>query len=88
MCAGRGVVRSLNGVPSTEEYGAARTKIQELSRSGDLETQNALLSLETSLQKLEHARPGREFLDGHEAFLGALDNLARRCKAVGSSALQ
>jgi len=36
------VIINLNGVPTAERYGAARTQVQVLSDAADLETQNAL----------------------------------------------
>jgi len=82
------VIVTLNGAPSAQQYGVARAQVQALSIAGNLETQNALAGLLSSLGTLQTAQAGSEFLAGHQAFLAALNNLAGRCKTVGSSALQ
>lgn len=82
------VIITLNGVPTAGQYGAAHTEMQALSDAGDLETRNALTGVVASLGKLQSAQQGSENLDGQRALLAALDDLAGRCKTVGSSALQ
>jgi hypothetical protein len=75
-------------VPPSSKFEAARVEIQGLSDSGDVETQNALDGLVKALAAMRDASPGGEYVDASQKLLAALDDLAIRCKAVGSSALQ
>lgn len=73
---------------SSSKIEAARVEIQGLSDSGDVETQNALDGLVQALAAMRDATPGGEYVDASQKLLAALDDLAIRCKAVGSAALQ
>ena len=69
-----------------QKYANALTGIAE---AGDQETKNALAGLQEAVDMLA-ADPaaGSDYLDAQQALIDSLDNLAGRCKAVGSSALQ
>jgi hypothetical protein len=58
-----------------------------LYSAGDLETQNALDVLIPAIQDLALS-DSSTYLDAHIEMLHALDTMAERCKAAGSSALQ
>lgn len=61
--------------------------LDELAAQGDVETDNALKILRAAVQDMRGAS-GSAFFDAHSGWLHALDVVADRCKAVGSSALQ
>lgn len=67
---------------------AAQGAVQELSDRGDTETQNALTNVVVALGQLRTAEQGQGSLDARNSMRAALDNLADRCAAVGSSAMQ
>lgn len=70
-------------------YGETVQTVEGLRDAGDAETQNALAPVITALRGLERA--GNDALAALEArgpYYAALDGLALRCNAVGSSALQ
>jgi len=69
-----------------QKYAGALTGIAE---AGDRETKNALAGLQEAVDMLA-AEPaaGSDYLDAERALIDSLDNLAGRCAAVGSSALQ
>lgn len=76
-------------LPSAAKWETFATELNDLASNGDTETQNALASLQDAVNDLAADPPaGPKYLDAHGALLTALDNLAARCKAVGSSALQ
>jgi hypothetical protein len=64
------------------------TRLEELRSAGDTETRNAIDVLIPLVEDLAADPSGSEYLEAHSALLEALDTLADRCKAVGSSALQ
>lgn len=61
--------------------------VTALSEDGDLETQNALRNLVEAVQAMVDAE-GADVIDAQGGYIDALDGLADRCEAVGSSALQ
>ena len=76
-------------VPPASRWQGFADKLTGISEAGDLETENALTGLQEAAGMLA-ADPanGQPYLDARQALLEALDNLATRCEAVGSSALQ
>lgn len=76
-------------LPPASKWETYAGELDELAAAGDTETQNALAGLQDAVDTLADDPPaGNQFLDADQALLSALDNLADRCKAVGSSALQ
>jgi hypothetical protein len=60
-----------------------------MREAGDTETRNALDLLIPAVEELTDDPPnGQPKLDADQALIGALDAVADRCAAVGSSALQ
>lgn len=82
------VIRDLGSFPEAAPADAARARVAQLSDAGDTETQNALAGLVDALSAMAVAQPGDQYVDADRALISSLDNLADRCKAVGSSALQ
>lgn len=74
--------------PPRAKLAEAADEIGDLAASGDVETQNALEPLEDSTRDLSEAEPGIEYSDAFSAQTAALQSVADRCAAVGSSALQ
>ncbi len=76
-------------LPPPAKWGTAAQKLTAIAEAGDVETQNALEGLQRAVDTLA-ADPtsGQTYLDADEALLAALDDMAKRCKLVGSSALQ
>jgi hypothetical protein len=67
---------------------SASHEVANLAAAGDTETKNALDGLAQALAENADASPGQEAVDAARSYLDALDNLATRCAAVGSTALQ
>ena len=76
-------------IPAASEWQTFADDLKGISTAGDVETKNAVDSLQEAVAVLA-ADPegGMPLLDARQALRDALDNLATRCEAVGSSALQ
>jgi hypothetical protein len=74
--------------PTAAELDAALAQVKLLSAAGDTETRNALSALLKALPGYRDEDPAGVSGDARRAFLTSLNNLAGRCEAVGSSALQ
>ena len=71
------------------EWRAYAEQLAQIAAQGDVETQNAVDLLQTEVGTLAmDPERGMETIDASIALLDALDTVAKRCKAVGSSALQ
>lgn len=75
-------------LPPAPRWQQYATELDAIAEAGDTETQNAVENLQDAVDELAADPTGMPFLDAREAMRDALDNLALRCKAVGSSALQ
>ena len=77
-------------LPSSEKLSAFADRLSELSRQGDPEAQNdvALLARPTADYVKVADKRGTPLLNGNQAWLAGITAFAKRCKAVGSSALQ
>jgi hypothetical protein len=76
-------------VTPASEWQQFGLRLSEIADAGDLETKNALMGLQSAVDILaSDPANGQPALDAEQSLLAALDNLAIRCKAVGSSALQ
>lgn len=75
--------------PPAAQWLSYSQKLDTIAAAGDVETQNALSALQDAVDTLAgDPADGLPRLDARAALRDALDNLATRCKAVGSSALQ
>jgi hypothetical protein len=64
-------------------------RLDRLMVSGDAETKNALKPLRNAVDVLGAGpAPGQGAVDAEHKFIRALDHLAQRCAAAGSTALQ
>jgi len=75
--------------PPAAKYKKYAQELARIAETGDQETKNALAGLQEAVDMLA-ADPasGQPSVDALGALLDSLDNLATRCKSVGSSALQ
>lgn len=71
-----------------EEFVTAATQVESLSAEGNTETKNALAPVISAMRGLAVTQEINDLLDARAAYRSALDGLATRCAAVGSSALQ
>lgn len=81
---------SPNGfLPSTERWIKYRDEILDMTARADTEARNAL-GIVLEAVELHAAGPenGQPFIDAERAIIAAYDNMATRCRAVGSSAFQ
>lgn len=64
--------------------------LAELSETGEVETKNAIATLEPPVDEFASEEPleGLPFLEARSAMRGAVSTLRDRCEAVGSSAFQ
>lgn len=74
--------------PNSVKLTQSAQDLQQLSNAGDIGTQNAIDPLVAASRQLVGARPGQEAGIAYDVWLDTIDFVARRCKAVGSSALQ
>lgn len=78
-------------VPTREQMTSVKAKLLELTRTADLESQNALKVLSAGADEMikAHLDGGPSALvDGVQAWDGSISTFADRCAAAGSSALQ
>jgi hypothetical protein len=76
-------------LPSAAKWQTFATELSGIAKAGDVDTENALEGLRAAVDTLaSDPASGQPYLDADQALLEALDNLATRCKTVGSSALQ
>ena len=68
-----------------KEFGA---EVDEIAANGDTETQNALEALQAAADELASDPSTTKLLEARDDLRVALDDLAARCKAVGSSVLK
>jgi hypothetical protein len=74
--------------PTAPKLAAALAEVKLLNGAGDAETRKALGALLEALPGYRDEDPAWVANDGRRAVLDSLANLATRCQAVGSSALQ
>lgn len=74
--------------PNAVKLTQSAQDLQQLSNAGDVETQNAVDPLVAASRQLVGAEAGEEAGIAYEVWLDTIGSVARRCKAVGSSALQ
>lgn len=77
-----------NSPPTAPKLGAALAQVKLLNGAGDAETRKALSALLEALPAYRDEDQTWVANDGRRAVLDSLANLADRCMAVGSSALQ
>lgn len=77
-------------LPSAVRLGTFSDRLTELTDKGDLEAKNALGLLQAATVKFEVVadEQGQPLVEGSQGFVSAIRDFAKRCKAVGSSALQ
>jgi hypothetical protein len=74
--------------PTAPQLAAALAQVKLLNGAGDTETRKALIALLEALPAYRDEDQTWVANDGRRAVLDSLANLATRCQAVGSSALQ
>ena len=76
-------------VPSPEQWTQVSEALAKIADEGDLETKNAIESLQRAVATFE-AGPerGQEYVDAEDSLISSIQAVADRCKVVGSSALQ
>jgi|GEM_PF-4921348 len=74
--------------PTAPKLDAALAQLKLLNEAGDTETRNALGALLEALPGFRDEDPAGVANDARRLFLDSLADLADRCEAVGSSALQ
>jgi hypothetical protein len=75
-------------LPSKARLARYGEDLDQLSSEGDTETQNAVKFLQDANSALMTASPGSESLDAFTGMTAAVQTVADRCAAVGSSAFQ
>ena len=80
---------SARSVPTAEEWEVYAERLHALRDAGDTETQDALDLLIPHVEELASDRArGQTYLEPQGPFNSALDDVAERCRAAGSTALQ
>ena len=77
-----------DGFAKASRWAKFATEVDKIAASGDVETMNALESVQEAADLLAADAGPEAAFEAEGKMLDALDNLADRCKAVGSSALQ
>jgi hypothetical protein len=81
-------IRNVDIISPPVKMATAHGRVQALADAGDLETKNALRGVVEVIEEMQTAAQGQESVDAFSAWTAAVSNLADRCRAVGSSALQ
>ena len=75
-------------MPSTPRLATFSARLDELADQGDVETQNAVAVMQSAVDDLREAGPGSEYASAFAGMTDAIETIADRCAAVGSSAFQ
>ena len=73
---------------TTTEWEQAAKALGQIAEEGDVETKNAVESLQEAYETLQDPAQGFPRTEAVDSLIAALDAVANRCKIAGSSALQ